>query len=191
MPRRGPIEPRGHPLSHFEYISVAVSLVYSLILAKLLGALPVAMRRDRSYWVHTLWIVNLILAALSSWWRIWGFHEVEWNPAAFFALLTFPSIIYLRATILLGDEPRAVSSWREHYYESRRSFFILQFVGAMNFAVSPWLISGAPQSPRLLLGAAVGAGTAVLAGVSASRRVHEAVALVMLLAFASAPFAPL
>ena len=74
-------------MSHFEYISVAVSLIYSLILAKLLGALPAALRPDRRYWVHTLWIVILFFITCDSWWRIWSYREADWNPTAFLSLL--------------------------------------------------------------------------------------------------------
>jgi hypothetical protein len=39
-------------MTHFECVSVAVSLVYSLVLAKLLGGLPSALRPEKRYWVH-------------------------------------------------------------------------------------------------------------------------------------------
>jgi hypothetical protein len=45
-------------MSHFEYISVAASLIYSLILAKLLGSLPAALQPGKRYWVHSLWIAS-------------------------------------------------------------------------------------------------------------------------------------
>lgn len=40
-------------MTHFECVSVAVSLVYSLVLAKLLGGLPSALRPEKRYWVHS------------------------------------------------------------------------------------------------------------------------------------------
>ena len=175
-------------MTHFEYISVAVSLVYSLILAKLLGALPAAVRRDRRYWVHLLWIVNLILATLGSWWRIWMFRETEWTPIAFFALLAIPSIIYLRASVLVSDAPREILSWRDYYYGSRRPFFLLQVVGAVNFIAAPLLISRALLPTESVPGTVSVAILAVLAVYSASPRLHAAVAVAMFLGFASFPF---
>ena len=128
-------------MSHFEYISVAVSLIYSLILAKLLGALPAVVQPDRRYWVHALWVVILFFLTCDSWWRIWSYREVDWNPAAFLSLLAVPSIIFLRAAILLSNQPFEVLSWREHYFSTRRPFFLLQLVGMTNYALSDWLIS--------------------------------------------------
>jgi len=170
-------------LSHFEYISVAVSLIYSLILARLLGALPAALRPGARYWVHTLWVVILLIATVDSWWDIWSYREVDWSPVTFVSLLGIPSIIYLRATVLLGEQPREVASWRAHYYDSRRPFFLLQFVGALNFVGSYWLIAGVPRPPGTLAGSMVFAGVAVVAAISAAPRLHGLIAVASLLAF--------
>jgi len=175
-------------MSHFEYISVAVSLVYSLILAKLLGALPAAIRRDRRYWLHLLWILNLILATVASWWRIWLYRETEWDPIAFFALLAIPSIIYLRASVLVSDAPREIYSWRAHYYGSRRPFFLLQVVGGINFIAAPLVISGELLPTESILGTSSVAILAIVAAYSTSPRLHAALAVAMFLGFASFPF---
>ena len=176
-------------MSHFEFISVAVSLIYALILAKLLGAVPVTLKSDRRYWIHTVWLVNLLLAAVSSWWRIWFLRDVEWTPTAFYAVLSFPAIFYLRAAVLLSDEPRAVTAWRDHFYATRQLFFLLQVVGSINLVVSTWIITGIPPDWRLLLVGAVGSISAVVAALSASPRIHGAIAVMMLLIFAYAPYA--
>jgi hypothetical protein len=175
-------------LSHFEYISVAVSLVYSLILAKLLGALPATLNRERRYWVHSLWVVNLLLATLGSWWEIWFHRDVAWNPLSFFALLVIPSIIYLRAAMLLSDRPGEVPSWRAHYFRVRRSFFFLQILGSVHFTASPWLIAGATRGSETLLGSLAFAALALGAAISRAPRVHEAVALLSFLAYLLAFF---
>jgi hypothetical protein len=177
-------------LSHFEYISVAASLVYALILAKLLGAIPAVLKPDRRYWVHSCWLGSLLFVTVGSWWEIWSHREAVWSPGSFLALLFIPSIIYLRASVLLGDEPREVLSWREHYYSSRRPFFLLQLVGAANYVAVPWLISGATRPGGSLIGIVASAVIAILGATSAAPRLHELIAVVSLVAFSAALFGP-
>jgi len=175
-------------LSHFEYISVAVSLVYSLILAKLLGALPASLQRDRWYWVHSLWVVNLLLATLGSWWEIWSYREAAWTPSGFFALVAIPSIIYLRAAVLLSDQPRDVLSWRDRYYAVLRPFFILQLVGSIHFVTAPWVISGVVRPNATLVGSAAFAALAIMAAGWRAPRLHEIVAVLAFLGYFAAFF---
>ena len=177
-------------MSHFEFISVAVSLIYALILAKLLGAVPVTLKSDRRYWIHTVWLVNLLLAAVGSWWNTWPLRDVEWTPTAFFAVLSFPAVFYLRAAVLLGDDPRAVTAWRDHFYATRRAFFLLQVIGSINLAVSNWIITGISPDRTLIFVGVVGSVSAAVGVLSASPRIHGIIAVMMLLIFAYAPYAP-
>ena len=171
-------------MSHFEYISVAVLLIYSLLLAKLLGALPAALQPARRYWVHVTWILTLFFLACDSWWRIWSYREVVWNPIAFVSLMAVPSIIYLRAAILLGNGTDEVRSWREHYYSVRRPFFLLQLLGTANYAFSHQFISGVAlvSSAWDMFAIALLAGLAIAAAFSKAPRLHEANAVLMLVA---------
>jgi len=175
-------------VSQFEYISVAVSLVYSLLLAKLVGAIPVAVRSEQRYWIHTLWIVNLALGCMVSWWGLWSFREVVWGPGRFLAVFAFPSIIYLRAIVLLTEEPREVRSWSDHYYKSRRTFFLLGVVGGANQAISPRLIMAQQQPTLVVIGTIAFAAVSGLAAFSASPGVHAAVAVLSFMELAAFPF---
>ena len=44
-------------MTQFEYVSVAVALVYSFAVARIVSALPAILAPDRRYWVHALWVV--------------------------------------------------------------------------------------------------------------------------------------
>ena len=175
-------------MTHFEYISVAVSLIYSLILAKLLGALPAVLQPGKRYWAHALWVASLLGVTLDSWWRFWTYREVAWNPTAFVTLLAVPSIIFLRAAVLIGNQPYEVPSWRTHYYKVRRPFFLLQLLSTVNFIGSHLIITGSMLPANLLWGMALFSVLAILAVISASPRLHEAIAIVSGVAFTSAIF---
>ncbi len=175
-------------MTHFEYISVAVALIYSLILAKLLGALPAVLQQGRRYWVHTLWIASLLGVTVDSWWRFWTYREVEWHPTAFVTLLAVPSIIFLRAAVLIGPQPYEVISWRTHYYKVRRPFFLLQLLAAGNMIASHWIITGALMPVSVLWGTAFYSVLALMAAIFPNPRLHETVAVLSVFAFTSAIF---
>jgi hypothetical protein len=175
-------------MPHFEFISVALSLFYALVIAKLLGGLPATLRQGSRYWVHALWVVNLVLAGLASWWGIWGLRDVAWNPGRFFGVFVFPGVIYLRATVLLSEEPRSVDSWRERYYRNQRSFFLLGALGSLNTAASPPLLMGVPQPLVVELGAASFAAISLLAAFVASPRLHALVAMLFFVSILAYPF---
>lgn len=179
---------RHRSVSHFEYISVALSLFFALVLAKLLGGLPAAVREERRYWIHLVWVVNLVLACLVSWRGIWEFREINWLPGRFFAVFVFPAVLYLRAAVLLTEEPREVTSWRRHYYESRRGFFLLGALGSLNLALSPMFVMDVSPPLIVPLGAAAFAGLSVLAAFVASPRLHAVVAVLFLLVMLAYPF---
>jgi len=171
-------------MTHFEYISVAVSLIYSLALAKLLGGLPAALQPGKRYWVHSLWIFSLLSVTIASWWHIWWYRDAIWNPTRFLALLFIPSIIYLRAAILLSNQPHSVSSWRTHYYNVRRPFFLLQVLGMCNYIAAPWVIIGVQLTATELIGSAFFTTFAVVAAFSDRPRLHEILAVISLIGFA-------
>jgi len=54
-------------LSHFEYISVAVALVLSLAISRLLGGISAATQRDRVYPIHLFWIAQTLLSIIAFW----------------------------------------------------------------------------------------------------------------------------
>ena len=55
-------------MSHFEFVSVAVSIVLALSAARLLTALPQVLSSGRSYWIHALWCLALLFAHMDFWW---------------------------------------------------------------------------------------------------------------------------
>ena len=48
----------------FEYVTVAVSLVLSLAVVRLLDGLRFAASRERGYPIHLLWVLTKLIASL-------------------------------------------------------------------------------------------------------------------------------
>lgn len=113
-------------MSQFEFISVAVSIILALSIARLLTALPQAFAPDKRYWVHVVWCLVMLSPHLAFWWSIWIYRDVEpWSFQAFVAVLLTPALLYMTVTTLCSDEPRSVDSWRTYFFERRRLMFSL------------------------------------------------------------------
>jgi hypothetical protein len=131
-------------MSEFEYVSVAVALAYSFAVARIVGAFPSVLAVNRRYWVHGVWTLVLLMAAISTWWTIWDLREVEWNPIRFTWVLIIPALIHLRVGVLVSENPAVIASWRDHYYENRMQFFGVGLLIALNYAVLPWVMGVVP-----------------------------------------------
>ena len=127
-------------MSQFEFVSVGLALVYSFAIARLLAALPFALARDKRYWIHLIWFGVTILALVVTWWNVWLYRNVAWNPIRFVWALSIPSLIYLRAGALVSQSPATVASWRDHYFRSRIAFFTIGLAIAVNGVLLPWIM---------------------------------------------------
>ena len=91
-------------MDHFEFILVITSVVYALALTQLLtgiGRLAQSEGSIRWYVPHTVWIVNLFLATLLSWWAGWEFRDVEWTFPKFGYLFVSPIFLFFATTLAI------------------------------------------------------------------------------------------
>jgi len=170
-------------MSHFEYVSVAVALIYSLAIARLLGGLPHTSAKSQGSAVALLWNIGMILGCMTSWWVLWRFKDIAWNPLAFVWVVAVPGFAYLQAAILLTDTPGQVDSWESQFWAARRRFFSVGLMRALHAALLPW-VAGALE---WFTPAPVHAGTLVSVPIflialwSESRRVHLTIGCVQIL----------
>ena len=158
-------------MTHFEFISVAVSIVLALSLARLLSAVPHLLAPGRRYWVPCLWAASLLPIHLGFWWAIWAYREVDaWTFRGFAAVMLTPVLLFLTVTILVSDSPGTVESWRERFYSRHRVFFSLFLVALLSRLLRQFAVLGSAQispevgvpyfyGPLLLLVGAIGSFT--------------------------------
>jgi hypothetical protein len=176
-------------MSHFEYVSVAIALIYALAVGRLLSGLSPSMTQSRRYWVHLTWVITLLLASVMGWWVMWRAHGVTWTPIRFLFALLGPALIYLRAAVLLGNPADAPASFYDHFYEKRPLFFSLGLVTAGFLAVLPWIFGIVPWftlAPAHAVAAPI-FGISALGLCSRSPTVH-AVLVILSLILAAAIF---
>jgi hypothetical protein len=122
----------------FSYVCVLTSIVAGLAVTRLVGGVGQLMqtgRRTPGYWVHALWMVNTLIAVIITWWVQYRWRSTEhWTLFLVLWLLVAPINLYLASALLFPNEQEGepITSWREHYFNHRRGFFLLL---AANFAI--------------------------------------------------------
>ena len=67
-------------MSEFEFISVGVSIVLALSVARLLEGLRDSFDPSRRYWIHSLWLVNKLVNTLLLYWGAWVYRDLgDWG----------------------------------------------------------------------------------------------------------------
>src|SRR5262245_8908787 len=183
----GPLGSGIERLSHFEYVSVALALVNALTVGLLLSSLTPVMDHERRYWVHAAWVLSLVLVAALQWWSFWTWRAVVWSPIRFLWALSLPGLLFVQASVLVG-ETGSVTSYRDRFFERRVAFFSLGIALAVNIALGPWVL-GLARWLSLTPAPPVAASLMALSIAGIGFRTHLAhtiiASLAMLLAIAS------
>lgn len=131
-------------MSQFEFVSVAVALLFSVAIGRLLTALPEFFDRDRRYGVHAGWGIYLLVFSLNAWWGLWSLREVEFDSLRFIAVLSPPAFVVVRVSILCGRSSREIQDYRAHYYEKRIPFFATGLASMSVLMTYPWVFDIGP-----------------------------------------------
>lgn len=108
-------------MSQFEYLSIAVSIIFALSIGRLVVALPEVVASERRDWLHLGHFICLLLAQMQFWWRMWVFNAVEvWDFLGFSMLFSVALLYYLATHLLVPRDHAAVSSWRAHFGAAHR-----------------------------------------------------------------------
>lgn len=171
-------------MTHFEYLSVAVSIVLSLGLVRLVGGFRSVMESTERHWLILSWIVILIALFLGHWWTSWSFRGAEWTFPKFVMVLGGPAILYFTATAIVPDDPKAVQNWRDFYFLRRRELYI-GLLAYMVFSIfDGFLVLDAPllAAPRSIQGIAI---VLALIGIASKNPItHGAITVLYGLLFA-------
>ena len=165
-------------MTHFEYISVAISIVLSLAVLRLLDALPDVFQSDKRYWVHGLWVGYLIWWTAVYWYLSWAGSswEGEFDFPTFLLLITPAGLFHLAATALVSRSPGDVASWREHFWAVRRRIFALVLALWTTLVFISFVLQRVPFVDRLRVGQVVLLGLFTIGFFSRNERTHGVVA---------------
>jgi hypothetical protein len=116
-------------MTPFDFVCAFYSVVLGVAVAQLmtdLGRLIEHRDHVRTYWVHTLWIVTVLIASLGNWWSMWSVRGLKtWTFYLFALVVAFAAAIYLATVLLFPRVPEnsQIVDLRRHFYKNRRIFF--------------------------------------------------------------------
>jgi hypothetical protein len=121
----------------FGYICVMVSILLGMGLTRLLagiGNLVQIRRRVKLYWLHTLWVLLVIVFHLHVWWSFWTMRGVTvWNYATFVFVLLGPATLVIASRIIIPELIGDRIVVERHYYDTSPLFFGILSLGAAWF----------------------------------------------------------
>ena len=171
----------------FNYLSVMISIILGVGLTQLfagIGNLLQVRHRVKQYWLHSLWVLILIVSHLHLWWSFWALREsVAWTYPLFMYVLIGPAGLVIAGHIIIPGEfyeevAEGRFDLRHHYYNTSRLFFGI-FAGIVAWAM---LLEPVLGVRSLFVGfrvwQALGLAMVSLCAVSKSRLLHTIAVLV-------------
>ena len=129
-------------MTHFEYLSVSISLILSLAAARAVGGLPQALESGRRDWLHASWIFVWLWVLVTSWWNIWAYRSAEFDFVSFLLLLAPSGPLLFLCSVLVPANPDGVDSWHNYFLSIRvRHFVAAAIFWALLIAHQPVLLS--------------------------------------------------
>ena len=163
-------------MSHFEFLTVAFSILIAMAIARLLEGLVHQARTTSGYWIHTCWIVLVLVNALTLWWMLWELNANEWTLVTFLTLLAGPALLFAQAALLVPLDPTTINDWRTFYYDNTRAFFLVRAISSVQAIIAGNMLTEVLPDRALIIGPIT---IAILLGAAFTKnaRYHAAVVL--------------
>ena len=141
----------------FEYLSVAVSIVLSLGLVRLITGLRAILESSEKHWLPLTWMVILIGLCLAHWWTSWSFRGADWTYVKFVLVLAGPALLYYTATVLVPDDVKSVPDWSAFFFSKRKELYAGVLLYMVLSIFDGFVVLNAPLfvAPRLVQLAAI------------------------------------
>lgn len=113
----------------FSYIVVLTSIILGLGVTRTVGGLGHLLqmrKRRRPFWIHSLWLLNLLVLVALMWFIAYRWRSNEhWTFFLFVWLLLTPTILYLISSLLFPDQDEAepINSWESYFSLIIAKFF--------------------------------------------------------------------
>ena len=111
----------------FNYLTAMVSVILGLGLTQLfagIGNLVQIRRRVKLYWLHSAWVLLLIVLHIHMWWSFWALRGVgHWTYATFVYVLIGPGALVIASHIIIPELLEGRIDVERHYFDTSRVFF--------------------------------------------------------------------
>jgi hypothetical protein len=167
-------------MTHFEYLAIAFSLLFSFATVRLVGGISYALAPGRRYWVHLSLVFHELLRVAAGFWAFWSFRAITWTFPTYLLALVGPGLVYFLAATLVPADPTKVASWRDFYFGVRRRYFLAIILWAVAVATTTTILVKMPLLHPFRLVQLGFLAFGVVGATFASPRVHAGLALVSL-----------
>ncbi len=135
---------------------------------------------DRVYWVHLLYVINLLVLTSLVWWALWFQRDTQWTYISFaYNLLIGPGIMYFLAVLLVPEIPRRIKDWRSYFYRVHKLFYGAMLVLVFAAFVGSLLITRTPLFHPTQMVIFLGLSLSVTGLISERHSVHVILVLTM------------
>jgi hypothetical protein len=171
----------------FSYISIVPSIIIALGITRLLSGIGKMVEKRsqvKTYWVHTLWTLNIFLFMSLNWWILFRWQaQQDWNFFLFLFLVLTPTVSFLLTVILFPDPFKEPMDFKICFYENRRWFFALAtLLPALDFLDTS--LKGLPhltaQGPIYLITIALMTTLSIIAVATKNQKYHKFFAIFFL-----------
>ena len=149
LDKNRPGKERSNTVSQFEYLSIAISMVFAISVSRQVAAIPYVFSKSRWDWLYAGYFLAILLMQWQFWWRMWSFQSIEvWQFHGFVLMMTGTFAYYLATFTLIPDKPENCRSWREHFeYRFRWIIGSIGFIWFVGGVISWILLDFNPPPP--------------------------------------------
>jgi hypothetical protein len=173
----------------FNYFAVMISIILGVGITQLfagIGNLLQVRHRVKQYWLHSVWVVILIVSQVNLWWSIWALREsVTWTYPLYLYILIGPAGLVIAGHIFIPGEfyeevANVKFDLRRHYYDTGQLFFGI-FAGVVLWAMLLEPVMGVRTFfVELRIYQALGLVMISSCAVSKNRHLHASAALIVM-----------
>lgn len=116
--------------SEFPFISVMFAVIMGMGVVYLLMAIATIVRgighEIKTYWLHTAWVLFMLLLHFHVWWSLWEFQQVEvWNYFTYLFLLSGPVLLFWSAALIIPEDKKHDKiDLKQYYFQNKSKFFL-------------------------------------------------------------------
>ncbi len=109
-----------------ELVLIGVSLILATAVVKLVEGIYQASISEKPYWIPTVLMLGTLIYAVNF---LWSFNndldKAVQNYPNFFLSIMVSAVLFLRAHILVGNDPASIPDWRTHWESIARRYFVV------------------------------------------------------------------
>ncbi|MEH6570139.1 MAG: hypothetical protein V7709_13755 [Halioglobus sp.] len=105
----------------FDFLMVLYSIIVGIGMGQILMAVGQILQAEkviRVYWIHTAWVLLILLSHILMWFGAWEYRAIEtWNFYQFLSFLMVPALLYIASVIAFPDMSQERDfDLRDYYY---------------------------------------------------------------------------